>query len=259
MRVVQARHGQFICDEKDRFVGRSLVAYGEYSEPEARLLVELARPGSLVVDAGANIGALTVPLARAVGLAGMVLAFEPQRLIYNMLCGNLALNQILNTLPLHAALGEAEGTTTVPCVPYGEVFNYGDVAIESATGEAVRVIALDDMRLDRLDLLKADVQGAEERILRGAAGLIDRFKPILYLENDRRETSPALISRILSFGYDAWWHLPAMYNPENFLRNPEDVFGAIVSANLLCAHPSRRIRPSRLPAVTGPDDWWKSD
>ena len=64
----------------------------------------LIEPGDVVVDVGADIGALTVPLARAVGPAGRVLAFEPQPTVFQNLCANLALNDLLHVQAFNAAL-----------------------------------------------------------------------------------------------------------------------------------------------------------
>ena len=58
------RYGTFLCPP-DTFIGRALEAYGEYSQFEADLLCSLLKPGDIVFEAGAHVGTLTVPLARA--------------------------------------------------------------------------------------------------------------------------------------------------------------------------------------------------
>ena len=85
-----------IYNSHDRFIGRSLDLYGEFSEGEAVLFQKILRPGMFVVEVGANLGAHTVVLAQAVAPGGGVLAFEPQRLIFQTLCANLAINSIPN-------------------------------------------------------------------------------------------------------------------------------------------------------------------
>ena len=76
------KYGKIIYNTRDRYIGRSLAAYGEYSQGEAELYKQLLRSGDTVIEVGANMGSLTVPLARFVGEAGRVIAFEPQRLIF---------------------------------------------------------------------------------------------------------------------------------------------------------------------------------
>jgi len=70
---------------RDRYVGVSLDRYGELAELEAQLLTGLVKPGMLVVEAGSNIGAHTVHLAKLVGENGGVVAFEAQRVIFQIL------------------------------------------------------------------------------------------------------------------------------------------------------------------------------
>ncbi len=109
VRIKRTRHGLMAYNVNDRYVGRSLDCYGEYSPGEALLFAQLARPGSLALDVGTNIGALTLPLAASVGPRGLVIAIEPQGGVYRLLCANLALNEIVNVRALHAAAGRTPG------------------------------------------------------------------------------------------------------------------------------------------------------
>src|SRR5579863_5570557 len=95
-RVCQCRYGMMVYNAHDKFVGRFLDKYGEYCEAEVGLFKLIVRNGDCVIDAGANIGAHTLFFARATWPGGLVLAFEPQRLVYQTLCANLALNSIKN-------------------------------------------------------------------------------------------------------------------------------------------------------------------
>ncbi len=44
-----------------------------------------------------------------------------------------------------------------------------------------------------------------------------------------------------SLGYEMYWHFPPLYNPHNYYQNPTNVFGNIVSGNLVCIHPALNI------------------
>src|SRR3990172_11998176 len=96
-KLVESRYGPIIYPDKDVYIGRSLEQYGEYSYHEIEFLKSLVNAGDVVIDVGANIGALTIPLAQKVGPSGYLVAFEPQQYIYYILCGNVAVNNILNT------------------------------------------------------------------------------------------------------------------------------------------------------------------
>ena len=173
--------------KRDLYVGRSLALYGEFSEIEAAFLASYAPADGVAVDAGANIGAHTLVLARAVGPRGMVIAAEPQRAVFQILCANLALNEIRNAHAFHCALGAAAGRTKIPAFDYRQENNYGGVSAGAERGETVRVQTVDGLSLPRLDLLKIDVEGWEAEVLRGAAASIKRHRPVLYVEADRMD------------------------------------------------------------------------
>ena len=231
------RHGQMVFNVNDQYVGRSLELYGEYSEGEVALFRQIVRAGDVVVDAGANLGAHTVPLAQMVGPTGAVIAFEPQRVVFQTLCANLALNSLTNVMAQQAALGGEAGHIVVPNIDYGRIANFGGVALgQYDRGEKVPVVRLDDLHLPRCRLIKIDVEGMEAEVLRGAGDTIARLMPILYLENDRKEKAAQLLRIVDSFGYLIHKHEPRLFNPENYLANGNNVFNTIVSRNLLCFH-----------------------
>src|SRR3990172_2881357 len=87
--IARCRYGPMMWLNSDRVIGECLRLYGEFAEGEVRLLLSLLKPGDVVLDAGAHIGTLAVPLALAVGAQGRVIAFEPQRMSYACLCANL--------------------------------------------------------------------------------------------------------------------------------------------------------------------------
>jgi FkbM family methyltransferase len=161
-RVKECRYGMMAYNIHDTYVGRSFDLYGEFSEGEVDLLRQIIRRGDVVVDIGANIGAHTLFMAKTVGPQGMVLAFEPQRIVYQTLCANMALNSIANAFCHQMALGEAPGSILVPSLNYSQEDNYGGVELGRCTqGEAVEVRRLDAMDLSRCRMLKVDVEGME--------------------------------------------------------------------------------------------------
>lgn len=236
-RLRTCRHGLFMFNRNDVYIGRSLELYGEFSELEANLLCSLLRAGDTFVEAGANIGALTVPLAQRVGPSGQGFAFEPQRQNHQMLCANLALNGLSNVRARCAGLAAADGVMTAPVFDPARPNNYGDVRLvadEGHGGEAVPVATVDGLGLSRCRLIKIDVQGMEPQVLEGAKATIAACRPALWVENDDRAASPALIRRIRALGYRLWWHLAPLYNPDNFRQVSENVFDKVVSCNMMC-------------------------
>jgi len=250
------RHGRMLFLPNDLYVGRSLDLYGEFSQVEGELLQKLVGPGDHVVEIGANIGAHTVGLARRVGPGGTVHAFEPQRVLFQMLCANVALNGLGNVHAHRAAVGVRPGSLTVPPLDYAAVNNFGGISLtDGGLGEKVTVVQLDGMDLPPPRLLKIDVEGMEADVLEGARQLITRQRPVLYVENDRREKSPALITLISDLGYDLWWHLPPLFNPGNFAGNANNVFGGTCSINLICLPREAPLVLEGFKPVKSPDDW----
>ena len=253
-RLKECRYGTMLYNANDMYVGRSLDLYGEFSEGEVELFRQIVRPGDIVFDVGANMGAHTVFLGRAVGLSGFVFAFEPQRLIYQTLCANVALNSLPNVYCLNCAVGEEAGSIKVPTLNPWMSSNFGGLGLleQELGGEPVPMIRLDSIEVPRCRLLKVDVEGMELQALKGATRLIERYAPILYVENDRKDRSEELLRYIQSLGYDMFWHRPPLYNPDNFLKNPENVFPRIVSFNVLCMRPGTYSGEMPLPRIQLP-------
>ena len=98
--LAAGKDGYFLYNSNDKYIGRAIENYGEYSEIELDLLKNLCAAGDVILEVGANIGAHTVGMARTVGPTGRVLAFEPQRLVFQTLCANVALNSLHATFTI---------------------------------------------------------------------------------------------------------------------------------------------------------------
>ncbi|MBX3498804.1 MAG: FkbM family methyltransferase [Alphaproteobacteria bacterium] len=251
----RCRHGTFIYNTRDRFIGRSLDLYGEYAELELQLLLRLIKPGDIVVDAGASIGAFSVPMARRVGPDGWVLAAEPQRLVHQMLCANVAVNGLANVVAHWCGLGAAPGEAVVPPLDHGQEHNYGGIGLRAGgAGERVPVVSVDSLDLPGCALIKVDVEGMELDVLRGAADTIRRRQPRLFVENNGTERSPPLIGWLLEQGYRLYWHVTPLFNPRNFANAAEDAFANLNATNMLCLPPRDTSEVRGLRAVSGPED-----
>lgn len=235
--IKRCKHGLFMFNRNDRFIGRSLDCYGEWCESELDLLLRFCRAGDVVVDVGANIGSHTVTFAKAVGASGTVVALEPQRLAFQLLCGNIALNVLTNVRALPKAAGAQAGQAKIPALRWDEPHNFGAVSLlnQSLPGEDVEVIALDSLALPACRLIKIDVEGMEPDVLAGARETIRRCQPLLFVENNTVEHAAQTIAAVAQIGYRAWWHLGLYYKAANFFHNRENVFAPFKpEANMLC-------------------------
>jgi FkbM family methyltransferase len=258
-RLKRCRHGLMLYNVNDLHIGRSLDLYGEWAEAELALLGLFLQPGDVVVDVGANIGTHTVFFATRVGPTGRVVAFEPQRIVFQMLCANAALNDLSNVHALHAGAAAAEGTMRVPDVDFHTGGNYGGVALAGgASGEPVRVTTLDQLSLDRCKIIKVDVEGMERDVLEGGRELISSARPILFVENNQPARSPALITWLLEHDYQLFWYFSRFFNPDNFARNADNVFGKVGDVNMIGVRPERADALRAFAPVAGPDDSWEA-
>ncbi len=233
-RVKECRHGRLAYNVNDLYVGRSLDLYGEYNEGRNQLFGKLLRVGDVAIDVGAFVGAHTVFLAQKVGDEGAVVAFEPQRLGFQMLCASVSLNSLVNVYALHAAAGARSGQVVVPPMDYRKLNTFAGLSIGTAReGESVPLSAIDVLDLQRCRLIKVSAEGMEVDVLRGAADTIRRHKPVLFVENYLKERSRALIEHMMGLGYRLYWSLEPMFNPDNFAGRKDNVFADVVSVGML--------------------------
>jgi FkbM family methyltransferase len=259
LRLKRCKHGAMMFYANDEYIGRSLDLYGEFSEGEMELFNDFLRPGMTVVDVGANIGVHTVYFALNVGPSGHVLAFEPQHVLYQMLCGNVALNGHYNVVALNAGLGAQSGTILVPRVDYASGGNFGGLSLGKwEKGDEVPLRTLDSYGLEACHLIKIDVEGMELAVLEGAVTVLDEHRPFLYVENDREQNSKALIAWLLNRDYRLYWHMPRMFNAKNYFAESQNVFGNIVSINMLCIPGTSDAFVDGLREITSPEDHWRT-
>jgi len=238
-RQAACRYGQMLLNVNDTYIGRSLDLYGEFSEGEMELFRQIVQPGHTVLDIGANIGTHTLFFARQVGANGKVLAFEPQRVVFQTLCANMALNNILNAWCFPHAVGAEPGEIVVPILDFARPGNFGGLGLgQHHAGERVPVVTVDSLNLPKCNVIKIDVEGMEHAVLSGARRTLARFRPFLYVENDRRDRASELVGLLDELDYAMYWHRPPLFNPKNYRNNPQNVFGSTVSVNMFCAHRS---------------------
>ena len=164
--------------------------YG-FEEPEVDFLTSVAKTGMRVLDVGANVGLYTTLLAEKVGREGRVWSFEPYAPVRSLLLKNVRENKLSNVNVIDKAVAERTGQAVFHVFPDGaDVYNSlgGRYRIEGCRAERevlVDVISLDDFAassgVDTVDIIKVDVEGAEELVLRGAAKLIERSKKVVIL------------------------------------------------------------------------------
>jgi FkbM family methyltransferase len=138
------------------------------------------------VDVGASLGIYTLISARLVGDAGQVLAFEPARETFGMLRRNVLLNQLPNVRLFNCAVGDEGGVR--------RLYQYPDPGRNSLGAGVAPAVGMEDVAMTtldlalaregfaQLDLIKADVEGAEELVFRGARNILSTRHPMIIFE-----------------------------------------------------------------------------
>ena len=245
IRLSSTNDTTFITLTNDVYISKSLELYGEWSFGEIECLSKFLKPTDNIVEVGSNIGSHTVFIARDLVPNGNVYAFEPRRQLFQLLCANLSLNGIENVFFNQCALGKAAETFSEGKLELGNILNAGGYALGSIPGdtETFDIRPIDDFlnTLQPITVLKADVEGHELDLLVGGKKLIERDRPIMYLENDKPEKSKDLIEFIWKLNYKIWWHKVPLFNPSNKARTQQNIFQNIVSLNILCVPSEKNI------------------
>lgn len=148
-----------------------------YEATLVAIVRELTRPGSTILDVGANLGNHTIYWAKA---GRRVIAFEPNPETRSALAESVRLNGLEERVDIcPVALGSAREAGTLRAFLE---HNKGAIAVEPATAGEVQIIRLDDLNVSKFSVMKIDVEGAEGSVITGARETIRRIRPIIIAE-----------------------------------------------------------------------------
>jgi FkbM family methyltransferase len=217
----------------DLFMTPTLLTHGEYCQGEILLLTRFLKPGATIVEAGGNIGAHTLPLSKIVGPQGHIHSFEPQYEANIILRSNVELENLKNVTVHDAALSDAVQPLYMERPSYSSIWNTGGLAVHYELGEKIESVTIDSLKLEKCDLIKLDVEGHERKALLGARETIEKFKPILFIEDDRVEEGVELRKLMLSMGYRCYRHRATLANCTLIPLEQRHNLGTYVSVSVL--------------------------
>ncbi|MEW5870926.1 MAG: FkbM family methyltransferase [Chloroflexota bacterium] len=181
----------------------------DYEKPAANLLPRIVAPASVVYDIGANLGIYSLCFSRLVGPQGRVYCFEANPVCVYFLQANLELNQAKNCEILPVAITDQPGNVNF-------TLNYGNSALgliqtsgfyASKTGHEIGVHGLTiDTLIETFDLaspnlIKIDIEGAEEYAVIGLQKTLERCHPTILLEVHGRQAAHPTFRRLHNLGY----------------------------------------------------------
>ncbi len=219
----------------DQTLERPLYELGVYEAGTLRVLKELLIEGDVFVDAGANIGLMSLAASQWVGQLGRVIAVEPIPRNYKVLCYNIALNNRHNVQTYRCALGSGPGVGTMYERP--QVGWVGASFVETAASSSaheVPIISLEELVARSgqafVSVVKIDVEGWELEVLKGAGPLLSS------------KEAPAIVVEYSS--------LNPMHSGE-----PTDIYHFLLEANRYTVYKLTRGKwtPSRLEQVDMPE------
>jgi FkbM family methyltransferase len=168
---MQYQGGAFRFHHQASATERGALFNPDYNREELEFLRASLSSGGVFVDVGANVGTYALALARDVGADGMVIAIEPHPVIHARLAFNRAASRFAQVRLVAAAAGEADGEVMIETdsgnlgashvvtgQPSGNAFKVPCMTLQHILGEAGAV---------RVDALKIDVEGFEDRVLTG--------------------------------------------------------------------------------------------
>lgn len=222
-----------------------LSLYLEQFEPEVvRAITAHIKPGWVVADIGANVGAHTLRFARQVGPEGHVFAFEPTSFAFRKLVRNVGLNPFANVVPLQLALDETNRGAIRIDFRASWRWN-GESRSEPTVVDAVRFDSwIADNRIGGLNAIKLDVDGHEFAVLAGARETLARFRPLVLMEAGDyhfSDSSRNPFTLLTHLGYEIHDLSDDRALPPAVLgqRLAELRAGGVDSVNVLCRVPER--------------------
>jgi FkbM family methyltransferase len=192
------------------FVQADVFWLGRKDHYDVYHLQRFLQPGHVFLDIGANFGYYSVMLASRLDKQGVIHAFEPNPPTLARLRHHVAINGLEDLIQVHAvALSDQEGTAAL-AMREGNTGSANIVSSDAASAP-VRLATLDafcdEQGLTRLDAVKIDVEGFEERVLMGGQRSLRRWRPVLLLELEParladKQSSAERVARLLhELGY----------------------------------------------------------
>ena len=192
-------------------IANSMITIGAWEKLETNLFLSLLKPDMTVLDVGANVGYYALLAAKRVA---QVYAFEPDPDSFDLLTRSVQANGYTNVKCLRAAVTDKGGRSTF----YIDSEAWGNSLCSNNVSKPVKTLDVETVCLDqlyakgslgeRIHLVKIDVQGAEEMVLKGSANVLARCRPTVLMEVEPRRlrnmgTDPYQLLKHLEmdFGY----------------------------------------------------------
>jgi len=185
--VIKLDHAGKMKLNTGEYIDRWLFSSADFEPLIVDLIKKFLSTNENFLDLGANIGYFSLIASRRIGVNGTVYAFEPTPSTLEQLTENIRLNNLNNIKIFKKAVSNTNGFSTFK-TPAGTVRNSGRSSLrlieEASTEIKVETVTIDSMldQLEKIKVIKMDIEGAEGLALDGMVGLIRRDRPIIIME-----------------------------------------------------------------------------
>ncbi|MBO6559497.1 MAG: FkbM family methyltransferase [Nisaea sp.] len=241
------RYGRIVFPARDRYLYHALAECGDYGFGETVVFQPLLKPGDHVVDVGANIGAMSLFFSDVVGVEGTVRAFEASPFAFGLLRHNIELNGRANVICRRAIVSDVSGSGSFidPDVARIDTVDFGSLSVAvhpgRIPGEFVETekVRIDDLGIERCDLIKVDVEGHEASVMAGALSVVERFRPFLSIEAGDERDDLSWIAPLIALGYRVFCIATKVFTWPNYKHRDISDLSRDISLNAICI-PSHR-------------------
>jgi FkbM family methyltransferase len=212
----------------------------DWFEDEIKFVRRLLQPGERAIDIGANYGVYALTMAKMVGPAGTVWAFEPASTTADLLAEGISANGFNNVILERSAISAANGTAQLSLSSQSELNALVHGAQSVLPTETVPVVSLDDCLARHawtdIAFLKLDAEGEETNIIRGARRFLMECSPLILFEIKTEEFHLDLVDEFAAFGFESYRLVPGLdlLVPFDAYADPDPF-----QLNLFCCKPDR--------------------
>jgi tetratricopeptide (TPR) repeat protein len=217
-RVTETRAGIMMYSPRDPATGTSIEFYGECRHLQFERVARLLERGAIVLETGAGIGVHSIPLATTLGNDGHLLLYEDDGFLKQILHENLRANGIANATVMRRSLTRTSANENHAHAEYSA---WGVPASEA---HGPRLETIDELRLERLHLLKINESADAKFVIQGAMKTLARCRPRLFVASAHEETLRHVAAVVREFRLACWKVESPLFNTGNFNRRDVDVF-----------------------------------